>query len=354
MQSMKKFLLFVLGVIIVFLGQSQTVVTDQHPKTSWNTDETEDFYNQQAKLTLVLADSVLKMNTPALQENLLRKMALMLIDNVLHDEPAPTRPAVQTYFRKCIENSVSDIRITIVEKGAVIWKLYNHAFIVKTPTVTVGFDITRGLSDVEGFSLNERFIHQLIDVTDILFISHVHSDHADKWVTEQFLNRNKPVVAPENVWNDQPFSKRIIRPERKAHVIQSIYLPLKEFSIKIVNYPGHQKSLINNVYLVISPEGISFAHTGDQYNYDDFEWIDQVGNYHRVDVAMPNCWTALPKRFSDGFRPGLIIPGHENEMGHPVTQRKPYWLNEVRWSETDSIPYPFLQVHWGEKFHYIP
>jgi len=47
----------------------------------------------------------------------------------------------------------------------------------------------------------------------------------------------------------------------------------------------------NNVTLVITPEGYSIAHRGDQINEGnfmiDYDWIDKVKDYHKVDILIP-------------------------------------------------------------------
>jgi L-ascorbate metabolism protein UlaG (beta-lactamase superfamily) len=226
--------------------------------------------------------------------------------------------------------------------------------VVKTPSVTIGFDIQRGLPKVEGFTLSQELIQPLIDAVDVLFISHIHNDHADELVAELFLAQNKPVVTPPDLWPDSPIYAKIIHPQRDADLIQEIRLPSKGFSLKTVTCPGHQgDNILNNVYLVFSPEGMVFSHTGDQSNLDDFKWIDQIGDHYAVDVVMTNSWSVYPGlRLANGFRPKLIIPGHENEMGHTIDHREPFWLNYQRLG--DSVSFPWVQMAWGEKFHYFP
>ena len=89
--------------------------------------------------------------------------------------------------------------------------------------------------------------------------------------------------------------------------------------------------------------------TGDQSNQEDFSWIDEVGTNHRVDVLFPNCWTPDITRVIAGFKPSLVITGHENEMGHTIDHREPHWLTYVRLRDTDR---PYIVMTWGESFHY--
>ena len=132
--------------------------------------------------------------------------------------------------------------------------------------------------------------------------------------------------------------------------------------LQVVVYPGHQGTNIeNNVTLVITPEGLTFVHMGDQSNADDFEWIDEVRDHHPVDVLMPNCWTTDIVRAAQGFDPAVIITGHENEMGHTIDHREPYWLSYQRRIGSDrfggsrELGYnqPLILMTWGESYHYL-
>ena len=82
-------IVFFIAMILMTAGlvlNGQTI-TDPDKKTDWWGD-IEGFLNQQAKITLNLADIALRENPPATEENLARKMALTMIDNVLHEDTA--------------------------------------------------------------------------------------------------------------------------------------------------------------------------------------------------------------------------------------------------------------------------
>lgn len=339
-------------LFLTFPALSQTV-TDPDKKLEWwgNPDG---YLNQQAKVTLNLADQALRSTPPSVNDPVIRKMAYLMIDNVSHEEKAPLQPAVQDFFHHRIAEAVRQIQTEKVKKGAVIWKLYNHAFVVKTPSVTIGFDIQRGMTGSEDFMLSRQLMQELADAIDILFVSHNHDDHTDMVFAKMLLAQNKPVVTQADIWAGSPIYGKIMHPERDANQIQKIALPIKNIELQIVVYPGHQGAdLQNNVYLVYSPEGITFLHTGDQSYAADFSWIDLVGDNHRVDILMINSWSVYPKhRYEKGYRPRLIIPGHENELGHTIDHREPYWLNENRLG--NKTDFPWVQMVWGEKYHYLP
>ncbi len=75
---------------------------------------------------------------------------------------------------------------------------------------------------------------------------------------------------------------------------------------------------------------------------------------------MPNCWTSDIVRVVKGFNPALVITGHENEMGHTIDHREPYWLTYQRREGSDrfggssELGYntPLILMTWGESYHY--
>jgi hypothetical protein len=144
-------------------------------------------------------------------------------------------------------------------------------------------------------------------------------------------------------------------------MLQTLAVKSGKQILKVIVYPGHQgEDIENNVSLVFTPEGLSFSHMGDQSNSNDFEWIDLVGKKHVVDVLMPNCWTTDIVRVVKGFQPAVVITGHENELGHTIDHREPYWLTYQRREGSDrfggsrELGYatPLILMTWGESFVY--
>jgi len=333
----KKLTLNLVFLILAFLNATSQ---DPDSKTDWWGD-IDGYINQQDKVTLSLVNEALRIYPPSIEESLSRKMALVLIDNVMHEEKAPFRPAVQEFFHSRIAGAIKEIKSTKVEKGAMIWKMYDHTWIVKTASVTMAFDLQRGIPRIPEFITGKDKMKELINVVDILFISHFHGDHADSWVAEQFIDQNKPVITPPGVFESLPIYAKIDHPERIALKVQSIKLPGKDLKLSVVINPGHQsEKILNNVYIVTTPEGLTFSHTGDQSYEPDFEWIDKIGDNFKVDVLFVNSWYFQTGfRTGTGFRPKLIIPGHENELGHTIDHREPFWLNNNRLGNRDSQPW---------------
>ena len=311
------------------------------------------FFDRQAQASLDLLDEILVKYPPGSPERSERKLALLMIDTILHDPKAPERSAVQEFFRQRIQKATAKLEETNLEAGAMIWKLYNHSFVVRTRSITLGFDLVRAHSaGKERFVIEDEVMKRIVNQCDILFVSHVHPDHADSFVARAFLDQGKTVVAPDGVWAAEQFYSKIMHLDRDPNRIHEVSVKKGQAILKVVLYPGHQgQNILNNVALISTPEGLSFAQTGDQSNPEDFKWIDEVGRHHRVDILMPNCWTTDIARVIRGFKPAVVITGHENELGHTVDHREPFWLSYDRLQKSTA---PALLMAWGEAYHYKP
>ncbi len=356
--------LFLAGCPFFQLAVAQTA-TPRPLKIDPHLDEKGDAYmNRQAATFLAEAARTLRQFPPQHPEPRERYLGLLLLDSVLHDPPAARRPPVQTFFRDRIKTAIAEMEATQVENGAQIWKLYNMGFVVRTKTVTLAFDLVSGrTAGSPEFELSTNVMTRLARQCDVLFISHRHRDHAEEPVAQLFLAQGKPVVAPPQVFADRPIHDSLTHLKRTAHVTQSLRVQGGKQELKVVVYPGHQMAAVeNNVPLVITPEGLSFAHLGDQINEGDFmvdyEWLDEVGKHHRVDVLMPPCWTNELFRIAKGFNPRLILPGHENELGHPVDDRVPFWGDaeflQLTNPELKRSNYRTITMTWGESIRYVP
>jgi len=271
----------------------------------------------------------------------IRRAALELLDDIFHIKSASTLMPVQQFFQRKMERAIQEIGDTSVVSGAVIWKLYNHSFVVKTAQHTLGFDIFRGTSTTDDMVMSDKQIERLGNMLDILFISHNHKDHFTLELAEYLVRNGKPIIAPGEVWND-----RIIPLTR---IIEG---KLEFPGMKIKVFPGHQGSEQNNVYLV-EADDVSIMHTGDQYNESNFDkWIDSVWREYRVDILIVNCWLGMNsstndlRRFVHNVDPQIVITGHENELEHTIDHRESY-MKTFRHLEGERHPY--FVMTWGER-----
>lgn len=354
---------------IAFIGlllfQSNLYAQDSNNKIDPTLTEIEDHYiDRQSEAFLKEIKSIINAIPPQYPLSKERELSLFLLDAVLHDKYAAYRPAIQHFYKTQIMTAIDEMQNLPVAEGAKIWKLYNMGFIVRTQSITIAFDLTSGESaGSDGFTISKDNMGRIVNQCDALFISHRHRDHKDLWIAEQFITQNKPVVAPLQVWEGKPIHEKITHLKRETHTLQKLPVKNNSLVLDVVVYPGHQMSSHeNNVPLIISPEGISYAHLGDQINEGDFmidyEWIDRVKEHHKVDILLAPSWTNEIYRIVQGFDPQLVIPGHENELGHTLDDRVPFWGDsqylELTYPELKASVYPVVLMTWGESFHYIP
>lgn len=357
-------------------NQSATPTVD--PRLNRDDDA---FMTRQAGALLASVDEILAGHPPVVPEPEVRRMTLYTLDGVLHDIYAPNRAPVQAFYQRRMAGVAEALESTRADEGAWIWKLYNHGFIVRTASVTLGFDLQRGAGQFRvnkpeggrenvpspGFPIGDDLVKRIVDQCDVLFISHRHGDHADPVFAQMFVDQGKAVVAPPDVFENTPLNAKLSILPREVDTLQ--HLPLKggAVTLDLVVYPGQQYQNggpPNNVVLAITPEGMCFAHNGDQINdpypdyQEDYKWIDHVHEHYKVDVLMTNCWLNDIYRFTKGFDPKLVLPGHQNELSHQVWDRVPYWGDaEFLHLTTPALlasDYPVLVMAWGEAYHYAP
>jgi len=313
--------------------------------------DVEGYYEKQAEVALGLVEAALEAHPPAVPETPERRMAFVLLDMVLHEPAAYDRSAVRLFIRRAAEAVARGLATASVAEGALIWKVYDAAFVVRTSSVTIGFDLSRA-TYLPHQAVPDDVMASIVDSCDVLLVSHEHEDHADAWVASRFVAQGKPVLAPPTVWTSGALADAVAHPSRDGGSTTHLVSAIDGGDLRIAVFPGHQgEDIENNVYLATSSEGLSFVHTGDQSRAADFWWIDTIRHHARVDVIFPNCWTPDPDRLIQGVRPRLVIPTHENELGHTVDHREAYWLTERRMADTGA---PALRMSWGEAFHYMP
>lgn len=294
--------------------------------------------------SLAWVNDMLERFPPALPEHPVRRAALIRLDDILHIESAPRKKVVQDYYRARMDRTLGEIERTRVTEGARIWKLYNHGFLVRTPTASWAYDIVPGPPRNEECRVSADWVKRFASQADALFMSHLHSDHANQEVAQAFLDAGKPAVGPDGLWSDTPALAKRLTYTRDATFDLG--------KLRVTSFPGHQgATILNNVHLVASPEGFTTVQTGDQSNLDDFAFLAQIGARHKVDVLLPNCWTTDLQRMMRGVNARFVMTGHENELAHVVPHREDYTQT---WQHTFGAHYPLLVLTWGESFAFAP
>lgn len=339
---MKK-LFFALVAVACLANISATSAQNQKPvKFHGNADY---YLEVQGQHLFSAVDEGLDTYPPVVGNNIARRLALYNLDALLHDTRYDNSTAFCNFVDSRHTKLINDLNAPL-KKGLRIYKIYNDAFIARTASVNVAFDISR--CRCRGFE--ERIISdakavEIVKHCDVLFLSHNHGDHVDRFVVNKFIEDGKPVIAAPDILMDV----QGVTHYRNEEAPQDVEVALKNGQrLKVRIYPGHQSKMMNNVYVVTTPEKYTVCHTGDQHNKRDMEWIATVKDHSpRIDALMINCWTLnLPKSI-EGFNPRYVLTGHENEMGHTIDHRESFWLTFDKISQTH---HDYVVMTWGEWF----
>lgn len=287
-----------------------------------------------------------------------RQEALMLLDGPLHLVQANRFESTHAFLVQRVSDAIGQMENTRVTTGIMVWKIYNHGFVVRTPTVTVGMDVSSGWyapGIPHRIGLPPQLIARLVRQLDLLSISHEHGDHADPAVVDAAVKAGVPVLAEKSVQavlKPNPMLLNASRLENGRWSDHTTAPPWQSVngrngnSIDYIGYPGHQQETTNTVFLFRSPEHITFLHTGDESSLEDWGWLDKVSSHYRVDILFVNCWTDDLQRVVAGVKPAMVFTGHENEMGHTPDHREAYWRDFQRFIAMPGQPW--CALCWGE------
>lgn len=284
-----------------------------------------------------------------------RRNALYLIDAITH-YPSPHDESLKQMFLDRYKKAIFKIKETQVQSGIAVWNIYNMSYVVKSSEITIAFDLIRlpPALRIDGKEeLYKTLAKEIINSCDILFISHIHGDHADSFVAEEFISQNKPVISNLDIFREKEIFDKIIHlPANAEKVDFQVEGTNAELGLRI--YPGHQaisaeEAIDNNFTLVTLPNNITLAHSGDQSWLNDFKWIDSVHEEVNVDILMANTWTHSPDRLIAGLKPEITFPGHINEMSHPISSRIPFWKSYQSWRNNEG---KVIHLFWGETYLY--
>ena len=304
----------------------------------------DNYLDNQTRMAFQEIDRTLRAYPPKNKDCQARRMALTALDLLLHDTRNDKTPAFYDFINARMANMLADMQKGC-KKGVKIYKLYNDGFIIQSPKTTVAIDLVPGGPETHPF-ISDSLIYAIAGQCDAMFISHAHGDHANLRIAQTFAARGKRVIVPKGLWTGiDPNIEQLLVADTAVGV------PFDELNLKLTILPGHQDDMYNNIYLMTFANGITVAHTGDQYNEDDLAWIDRVHDTHRVDVLLLNCWVNAMPRTIAGFAPKQLITGHENEMEHSIDHREAYWMTMEK---TRRMGIGNVLMSWGECFHYTP
>lgn len=344
--------------VVFYFTCLATIIISQSATTTYSQTLSKsdlEYYSKQTSTISKQIESYFDNEKPG-YNSIERKNTLYLVDAITHN-PKPHNDATKDLFFNRYKKALKSIKETKVNTGVAVWNIYNMSYVVKTPEITVAFDLVLlpdcMIKDGDK-STHEKNVSEIVELCDVFFVSHIHGDHADSFVAKEFLLQNKQVITHNGVFKNEEFKDKISYVLRDSKE-QQIKVSGKGFELSFRIYPGHQAisadaAVDNNFTVVTFPNNITIAHSGDQSWNDDFTWLDSMSKDVDIDILMVNTWTADPDRLMVGLKPKVILPGHINEMDHGISGRISYWKSYGYWQNSGE---KVVHLFWGEPYSYI-
>ena len=339
----KLFLTLLFGTLAAASTSSFAQTKSAEPVAFWGKEDA--YLLKQAAKMFALTDQALTENPPVVGAPMARKLALYNLDAMLHevkyDNTEPFCDFIDSRIGKVIEDMKNPVK-----KGVKIYKIYNDGFVARTKSANIAFDLVRGECKKQKL-LSDDQIDAIIEKCDVLFLSHNHGDHVDKYVVNKFIEAGKPVIAASEILPDL---KGVTHYRSESEVLDEEVMLKSGEKLQVKIFPGHQSPMMCNIYVVTTPDKYTFAHTGDQYDKNDMEWIATIkDNAPKIDALTINCWSYQIADAIKGFNPRYVITGHENEMGHTIDHREAFWLT---FQKMEPVEHDYVVMAWGEWFSF--
>ena len=260
----------------------------------------------------------------------LREACFGNIDDLILGIP-PVPYGTIPFYKSMIEKAIQEIKAENVTRGATIWQIYNHGFVVKTPSKTFGFD----LKDY----YNTNTFLDLANILDARFISHEHRDHYSISLINEMKAIDKPVVGPAE-WSLVPVKMNSGDTRDIAGLSVTAHYGLHSAPVR--------------QFEVVTSEGLKFLHTGDNQTS---ETLPDVGD---IDVMLLNGWINESGTTSwiEGIRiainkmkPETTLPGHILELGH-IGGRSALTYRDIIAADDGTLASDYYLLAWGERYHY--
>jgi L-ascorbate metabolism protein UlaG (beta-lactamase superfamily) len=355
MKLLKIFISMIIILSITACGSTSDLVqTSGHLITQSPTITTEDVQTQQTSLptTDILTEppspfiqiqTTLRSNPPCTGNNEIRQDAILTLDGYLKDDASRWDPDVITFYSNMMGFVESEIAKPVTS-GIKIWSMYNHGFIVKTPSSVFAFDLVQGYP-----TWKHQIPNSILEQIQVLFLSHKHDDHWDRAVIRAITDLGGKVVAPL---------------EEKLSDLDLVYLSADEEStqtgLHIKAYDGLHGGVPVRMYVVTTPEGLTIMHTGDN------QTSETLPDGLTVDILLLNAWvnesgSASPvvgvRNSINKLNPRLTILGHIQEMSHsydPSDPKSRLSFEAPLAVDDGSLPGDVSVQVWGESCDFPP
>ena len=314
------------------------------------------------KTLLDYSKKMLEKYPPAPENDLKRLYVLHILDHVTHATQKGMTPemaklwneTMDAYALEALQRVTSEVEKTVVPKGKLaVWKIYNDAFIVKSENKTIGFDVHTMAAWREKEKVSAEFA-KLAKILDMAFVSHLHGDHINSLFTNEMKRAGKTVLIPQEMQWKSKETAAIEGPEPIVHYGK--YDEATDFNgIKVRSLPGSQDKLKNSLFAV-TVDSMTILHCGDN---SDAKMLDLIAKLGRIDLVLTTCWILTPavqqtaafycKGSSE--RPQMAVTGHENELGHRVSNRESFMETFQHLKNRERLM-PAIVTSYGENVCY--
>jgi L-ascorbate metabolism protein UlaG (beta-lactamase superfamily) len=271
----------------------------------------------------------------------MRNAAILDLDAYLKDDSLNWRADMVDFY----SNMIGFVEYEITEpvaSGVRIWSMYNHGFIIKTPSTIFAFDLVHGYAPWD-YQIPDSILEQV----QVLFISHRHADHNDMGIIRAITAFGGKVVMPAE---DSRANKELVGLSADEETTLA--------GLQIKAYDGLHADIPVRMFVVTTPEGLTIMHTGDN------QTSETLPEGLAVDILLLNAWvnesgSASPiigmhnsiKKLS----PELTILGHIQELSHfyaPSDVKSRLSFEAPLAADNGLLPgYLSVQV-WGEQCNF--
>lgn len=222
------------------------------------------------------------------------------------------------YLRHVFKKSVSEIKICQIDKGVIVWKLYNMGYVIKTKDVCFAIDLVT------------PFFIELVDVIDFAVVSHAHNDHFDKNFIQALTAKGKAVYSPFY---------------REGTVISSDTLfNFKELEVRFtMNKQGDLPVIVSEINCGPSADDYTI------YNIADARILERLHPSRHVNLFIIHIANGLDVFDAvKKINPGITLYDHVMEFGHPVDRYR--WSYDFTYDKTKQTdPASNYVLTWGER-----
>ncbi|MCH7886563.1 MAG: T9SS type A sorting domain-containing protein [Candidatus Marinimicrobia bacterium] len=286
------------------------------------------------ELTVEQIKTILLDNPPNGGDPVIREETILALENILNNDASRSAQSVSNFYYQMMNKVNTELSET-VEKGAAIWMMYNHGFVIKTLNNVFAFDLVDGYSSWSG-----KLPAELLAQIDVLFYSHNHADHVGSGnIQASVMNRGGYVVIP---FESPIFGNTPVAAGDNINLL----------GLEINAYNGLH-SAASRIYEVTTSSGFKILHTGDN------QTSVTLPNVENLDILLLNAWinesgstsSVIGMRNSiNKLKPEVMIPGHIQELGHSSADRARWGYKSAFAVDDVEIPAQVQVMAWGERY----